>query len=423
MLGGSRAQVRFLQSRLQARDNQPAKSQAPIEDGVHKVRFQELRDVDGSPLVQGLHPVIAVVAADSTARAAAVSALEPSLDGKVLQAFDVEHQLQRAAANAVEEHAASVDEKQSRVADAEHAMAEATAEEQRTARDASIAVEDLTRFDDLASRLACAEEAYEASVRADSEAARSLAAALGELDRVLGQRQSANSSLDQARRARDNRGVPDAVIEQALSLQTALANAEAGKHEAVQQADEMSRAARAASREAKRALEDTHAALLSGMALISVGVPDWGPGVPLPGLVANYRDLLSAAVTTAQGAQVQAKGAQQEAESSLQQENRDLDALVAAGPPTLDPFETIDSWLASDAISGVDALLADDAFGRFSTEQASALVKSLAGRGCQVIYLTDDPEILGWAIGLPHETGGASTIPSAWARKPALVSD
>ena len=387
------------------------------------MRFQELRDVDGSTLVQGLHPVIAVVAADSTARAAAVSSLEPSVECKVLQAFDVEHQLQRAAANAVEEHSASVDEKESRVADAEQVRAEATAQEQRASHDASIAVEDLTRFDDLASRLAGAEEAYEAAVRADSEAARSLAAALGELDRVLGQRQSANSSLDQARRARDNRGVPEVVIEQALSLQTALANAEAGKHEAVQQADEISQAARAASREAKRSLEDTHAALLSGMALISAGAPDWGPGVPLPGLVANYRDLLSAAVTTAQGAQVQAKEAQQEAESRLQQEKRDLDALVAAGPPTLDPFETIDNWLSGDTLSGIDAMLADEAFARFSLEQASALVKSVAERGCQVIYLTDDPEILGWAIGLPHESGGASTISSVWARKPALVSD
>ena len=174
--------------------------------------------------------------------------------------------------------------------------------------------------------------------------------------------------------------------------------------------------------ETRSGLDETHAALGSGMALISSGAPEWGPGVPLPGLVANFRDLLSARVTTAQSAQSQAKGAQQEAESHLEQEKRDLNVLVAAGPPTLDPFDTIDSWLASDAFSGNDAVLADDPFGRFGPEQASALVKSLAQR-CQVIYLTDDPEILGWAIGLPHEAGGAGTISSAWARKPALVSD
>jgi hypothetical protein len=40
-----------------------------------------------------------------------------------------------------------------------------------------------------------------------------------------------------------------------------------------------------------------------------------------------------------------------------------------------------------------------------------------------VIYLTDDPELLGWAIGLPHEAGGASTIATSRTRKPALVSD
>ena len=89
-----------------------------------------------------------------------------------------------------------------------------------------MAVEDLARFDDLASRLASAEEAYEAAVRADAEAARSLAAALVELDRVLGQRHSASTSLEQARRSRDNRGVPEAVLQQAMSLQAALASAE-----------------------------------------------------------------------------------------------------------------------------------------------------------------------------------------------------
>ncbi len=387
------------------------------------MRFQELRDADGSTLAQGLHPVVAVVAANATARAAAVPAVEATGEGKVLQPFDVERQLQRATANAVEQHAAAVEENQARVADAESALEAATAEEQSTFHEASVAVGDLARFDDLACRLGSAQEAYEAAVRADSEAARSLAAALGDLDRVLGQRQSANASLDQARRARDNRGVPDVVLEQALSLQAALASAEAGKHEAVEHADEISQLARAASREAKQVLDSAHAAISSGMALISTGTPDWGPGVPLPGLVTNYRDVLSAVVTAAQDAQSQAKSEQQAAASRLEQARRDLDALGAVGPPTLDPLETIASWLASEAFTDEDAVLADEAFGRFGAEQACALVTSLAERGCQVIYLTDDPEILGWAIGLPHGAGGASTVSSAWARKPALLTD
>ena len=95
---------------------------------------------------------------------------------------------------------------------------------------------------------------------------------------------------------------------------------------------------------------------------------------------------------------------------------------VAVGPPTLDPLETIASWLASeDYFTDEDAVLADEAFGRFGAEQACALMTSLAERGCQVIYLTDDPEVLGWAIGLPHGAGGASTVSSACARKPRLL--
>ncbi len=54
----------------------------------------------------------------------------------------------------------------------------------------------------------------------------------------------------------------------------------------------------------------------------------------------------------------------------------------------------------------------------FDAERAAALITTLADRGCQVIYLTDDTDVLGWAIGLPHETGGATTIPDARVRKP-----
>ena len=55
--------------------------------------------------------------------------------------------------------------------------------------------------------------------------------------------------------------------------------------------------------------------------------------------------------------------------------------------------------------------------------ESPTLVTTLAGRGCQVVYLTEDAEVLGWAIGLPHEAGGASTIRTPRSRKPALVGD
>ena len=275
----------------------------------------------------------------------------------------------------------------------------------------------------MASRLAFAEESYESAVRADAEAARSLAAALGELDRILGQRHSASTSLEQARKSRDNRGVPEAVLQQAMNLQAALAKAEADKHEAVQQADDTSQAARAASRDALVTLETAHTALRSGMALISSGAPDRGPGVPLPGLVANYRDRLAAAVAATQAAEAHAKGVERAARNRLETERNDLDALDATGPVQLDAQATIAQWVSSDNFNHDDAVFADDAFARFDPEGVAALVTSLAGRGCQVIYLTEDAEVLGWAIGLPHEAGGATTITNSRARRPVLVSD
>ena len=387
------------------------------------MRFQELRDVDGIVLAQGLHPAIAVVAAGAAARAAAIAAVVSTTGCKVLHPSDIDDELKRAALTSVQQHDSAVDQKKGKVAEAEKALAEASEAATATAREGTVATSDLARFDDLASRLAFAEESYESAVRADAEAARSLAAALGELDRILGQRHSASTSLEQARKSRDNRGVPEAVLQQAMNLQAALAKAEGDKHESVQQADDTSQAARGASRDALMALEAAHTALRSGMALITSGAPDWGPGVPLPGLVANYRDRLAAAVAATQAAETHAKGVERAARARLEGESNDLDALEATDPVQLDSQSTIAQWISSDRFNQDDAVFADDAFASFDAEGVAALVTNLAGRGCQVIYLTEDPEVLSWAIGLPHDTGGATTITSSRARRPVLVSD
>ena len=385
------------------------------------MRFEELRDVDGSVLAQGLHPAVAVVAASPAAREAATSAFFSGEGAEIITAPEVEHQLQRAAAIAQEQHAGSVDQKRALVAEAEQAFRAAKNEADRATHDAAVATEDLARFDDLSTRLASAEEAYQTAVRADAEAARLLAAALSELDRVLGQRHSASASIDQARTARDSRGVPEAVIQQAMNLQSALAGSERERREAAEQADEMSMAARTASRQAMAVLVAAEDALRAGTVCMSSGTPDWGEGLPLPGLVTNYRDHLATVASTAQAAEAQAKAAERSAEAGLEQGQRELDALVAAGPPALEPQEIIENWAGAERFAAIDCVLADDAFERFGPQAATALISAFAAGGRQVIYLTDDADLLGWAIGLPHETGGASTIPASRVRQPLLL--
>ena len=387
------------------------------------MRFQELRDADGTVIAKGLHPAIAVVAAGAVARAAAISAVVSTKGCIILHPSDIENELKRAAVAAVEQHQAARAEKEAKVAAAQHALQQAVDAGLKTSRETAMANNDLARFDELATRLTAAEEGYEVAVRADAEAARAVATALGELDRILGQRHSASTSLDQARRSAEGHGVPEAVIHQAMNLQAALAAAEAEKREAVQQADQVAQVTRVASRDALLAREAAHSALRSGMSLISVGTPNWGPGMPLPGLLSNYRDSLAASLAAAEAAEAEAKSEEQAARSRLEQEGHDLDVLVAAGPAGVDARTTVNEWVSSERFSRDDAVFADEAFGRFGAEGTAALLSTLAGRGCQVIYLTDDSELLGWAIGLPHEAGGASTIASPRARKPALVSE
>ena len=387
------------------------------------MRFQELRDADGTVIAKGLHPAIAVVAAGAVARAAAISAVVSTKGSIILHSSDVEDELRRAAVAAVEQHEVAVAHKQTKGADAQHALQQAVDAGLKTSRETTTASNDLTRFDELATRLAAAEESYEVAVRADAEAARAVATALGELDRILGQRHSASTSLDQARKSGDGQGVPEAVIHQAMNLQAALAAAEAEKRQAVQQSDDVSQVTRLASRDALQAREAAHGALRSGMSLISAGTPDWGPGMPLPGLVSNYRDSLGSTLAAAQAAEGEAKNVERAARSRLEQEGYDLDVLVGASPAQVDPRTTITEWVSSERFSRDDAVFADEAFSRFGAEGTAALLSTLAGRGCQVIYLTDDSEVLGWAIGLPHEAGGASTIATCRARRPVLVSE
>jgi hypothetical protein len=374
-------------------------------------------------IARGLHPSIAVVAAGAVARAAAISAVVSTQGCIILDPSDVESELKRAAIAAIEQHENARDHKQAKVADAQFALQQAVDAGLRSSRETSTASNDLVRFDELSTRLGTAEEDYEVAVRADAEAARAVATALGELDHILGQRQSASTSLDQARKAADGQGVPEAVVHQAMNLQAALAAAEAEKRQAVQRADEIAQVTRVASRDALLAREAAHGALRSGMSLISAGAPNWGPGMPLPGLLSNYRDSLANRLAAAEAAEAEAKNAEQAARSLLEQEGRDLDLLAAKEPGEVDARATIAAWVSSDHFSRDDAVFADEAFGRFGAEGTAALLSNLAGRGCQVIYLTDDPELLGWAIGLPHEAGGASTIATSRSRKPALVSE
>ena len=212
---------------------------------------------------------------------------------KVVRPSDIEDELKRAAVTAVEQHDSAVEQKKGKVAEAEKALTEASDAAQATARETTVATADLARFDDLASRLAFAEESYESAVRADAEAARSLAAALGELDRILGQRHSASTSLEQARKSRDNRGVPEAVLQQAMNLQAALGKgggrqargcSTGGRHFPSSQSGQP--------RRARDAGDGAHGTSQRDGAH-QFRAPD-RPGVPLPGLVANYRDRLAA---------------------------------------------------------------------------------------------------------------------------------
>jgi len=373
------------------------------------VRFQELHDADGKVLARGIHSAIAVVAAGPQARAAVTAGVRDTAGCVIVVEPDVDDELRRAEKEALDRHEADIATKKSTVGEAQSALKVAEQAASEAASAASKTSGDLRRFDDLAKDLFAAQEGYEAAVRTEAESARSLATALAELDRALGQRHNADASLEQARKARDGSAVPEAVLQQALNLQAALTAAEIEKQGAVRQADEISQTARSATQQAFLALTTANHALRDAVAGMS-SPADWGEGVPLPGLVANYRDQLAAAASSADAADTQAQSVAAAAKSRLDNEKRDLSELTSAKRPLLEPLDALVVWVNSAHFQPDEAVFVDEAFTRFGAEGAATLITALSQRGNQVIYLTEDVNLLGWAIGLPHEAGSASKI-------------
>jgi len=466
-----------------------------VDKEYSKVRLQELRDPEGTVLAQGLHPSITVVSASAGARASLLAAL-PTEEVHVVRASDLDAELARATEVAAARYEHDLEEKRGLVAGARAAAQEARRSMEEAVHEAKVASVELEAFDQLAERLASAEENYEAAVRAQAETARSLATAVSELDRVLAQRQAASDSLNEARKSRDNQGVPEAVLQQALNVQSALSEALTSRREAVEQADATYHDARSAARHALAALEAAHLSLIQGTASytsphsspytgpaasphsspytssydrpfasnghhqqisgtpgsdlpgldlsnkpgegpgaaggligpMQAGQPapapgpgPLGPGVPLPGLVGNYRDYLAAHWRSAQAAERRARDAEATARAHLEQQERELEALSSAGatePPALDV--ALD-WGRNLDLSGTSVLVADDAFKGFGPEGVAALLEAIAERGCQAIYLTEDPAVLSWAIGLPREVGAATAATAPRPKRLALV--
>lgn len=444
------------------------------------MRLRELGDPEGAVLAQGFHESITVVSATRAARAALLAAL-PSETALVVRASDLDAELERAAEAAEARYQGQIEETRGLVAAASAALDEARRSLEEAVHEAKVASVELEGFEQLAERLASAEENYEAAVRAEAETARSLATALSELDRVLAQRQSASASVDEARKSRDNQGVPEAVLTQALNVQAALGEAFASRQEAVKQADATYQDARSAARHALGTLESAHHALRQGIApaygpnrangrydltgdddnrseladlrdmsntadlggLADVGpfgFPDspaafpernaaqsgplagpLGPGVPLRGVVGNYRDGLAARARSAQAAERRARDVEAAALSHLAALERDLEALLSAGGPEPPGLEVALEWARTTDLAPESALVADDAFARFGAQGVAALLEAIAGRGCQVVYLTEDPAVLSWAIGLPREVGAATAATTPRPRRLALV--
>lgn len=128
--------------------------------------------------------------------------------------------------------------------------------------------------------------------------------------------------------------------------------------------------------------------------------PEGEPPTVLPELAAG----LEALADQLDGEAAEAAAAREQAEAELERVRGEAEGAAAAldGPTPADHLDAVRSLLDTDGA----VLLLDDPFAAAPVEAAEVQAALLsASQGRAVVLLTDDPDLLGWAIELPSEIG------------------
>lgn len=374
-----------------------------------------IRDLsDGAGLIlAGLHAPIAMVETPPETRARVRAALEQQEGVAVVDAAGVvgrlsddRDRLKALRAQSLAHHEAEV----TRLRQARHEAGEALA-------DAHAAVEaalgSLDEYDRAEKELGLALARRDEATAAEAAEARRLAAVLERRERLMRQRDDAMRAIRElevegpVRRSAEMRG-------QVAQLEMGLARAEAEQTRAEQMAEATLQQARATRLAAGAEVNRADAAVRAELPGFP-GVPatDWPPGPPLPVLLAERRDRLAgvlgeryAAIAAARATLDAASDALRTAERESGEANRGAVSVVVSsavdfllGAAQDQPLENVQTVVCDDPFAGMEVSVV-----------ASVLERLVRGGTTQVIYLTSDPPLLGWAQSMPPELGGLTTI-------------
>jgi hypothetical protein len=254
--------------------------------------------------------------------------------------------------------------------------------------------------------------------------------AADQLEKVQVQRRGAAADLDEAQtQFRDIRPsgpadgeTPGALAE--LQRHVSAVHAVLDKAESEQQA-----AARHAEQQLVSAIAgvaDADAAMAAIWSRLSQTVAEdligrWGRGHPEAGMIAEHREALVSSGPSLEGAQSRAAATVVAATGDRDAEARRLDELDGPGAEPVRVLDAIRTWLASVVDGHADNSLApapvvlDNAFADTDPGVRAELMTYLiaASARTQLLYLTDQVDVLAWAISLPDDIGGLNHVATA----------
>ncbi len=376
-----------------------------------------IRDLhDGAEtIITGLHPRLAVICADPEQRRRLRHAVSSTPGVRVVDAAGVDARRRRRDGGAAV-HAQSLDGLEEGVArfrqlrdQAGEALVQAVA-----GVEASLGA--LDDFDQAERELERAQLLRDQASAAEALEARRLAEVLERRLRLTEQRRDAIRVIEEIEAGGPARRSPE-LRRQIADMEAGLARAEAEQTRAERASEATLHQARESRQTACAELERADRMLRADLpGAPGVSTHDWPSGPPLPVLVAERRDRITSVLAERYEARAQARAAVDEASSGLRDAEREL-AEARATAAELDSVSLIESLFGFDDPElarrggGRPTVVCDEAFTGVDPSVVASVVEHVVhGSDVQVVILTEDPALVGWAAGLAPETGLLVTV-------------
>jgi hypothetical protein len=381
--------------------------------------IRQLHTEDHRYSVPAVHPRLAVIKASAVQRPGLVRAAQATASAVVVNRTDTDAAVAADARRRQEAHARAVAAQQAQLDAASANLDEAEAHEAEAEDLWAASAQAVASFDQLATEVTHADARRERAWTDRRSALHEMVEAVDQLERVQEQRRQAASALKEAEaRSRDTRH-PGAVRQAGVDPAAEQLQAHiVALHAALDKAEEERQAQATLAQEelvlamtAVSASDTTMADLWErlGQFVTEELLSRWGHGHPEPGMIAEQRTVMVAAEEATERVRSHAAAAAMVARHHRDDEAGLLDALDGPGAEPSRVLDALRIWLAAIAAAHATTgpepapVILDDPFAQLDPVVRSGLIETLGGLSArtQLLYLTDQVDVLAWAISLP----------------------